>query len=441
MRTRSGMWAMVCAVMLVGAQWALGAADKPAADAAAAQNAGGDEKMLKLAGLTEPKKGDLSRPVKGDEKGDWDKIEKMGQTRIARPKKGESSADYTKRMADHVAGLMKAADEFQKNYPLSSHVEEALKMLAGSAYSLIGRKDQPGLNKEHVAAAEKVMDELAARKDLPADADQILSVYQIGRAQKNANHADKAKTLDSIQKQLAIVKEHLKKYPKDTEFGAAYLLVAEFAEGAGETETATDVLKELAGNSTGDLKEAAETRLKALAKRGTAFELNFTALDGRKVDLTALKGKVVLIDFWATWCGPCMQEFPHVKKVYDKYHDKGLEIVGISLDENKAALESFIEKNKVAWPQYFDGKGWENALAKRFEIHSIPAMWLIDKDGKIATLNARENLEVKIQALLSAAAKEEPKAEKKEAAKEEKETGKPADQKPEPQPEQKAEPK
>jgi len=128
--------------------------------------------------------------------------------------------------------------------------------------------------------------------------------------------------------------------------------------------------------------------------------IQFTAVDGRSVDLEKMKGKVVLLDFWATWCPPCRREVPHVVEAYTKYHDKGLEVIGISLDQDKAALVEFAKKNGMLWPQYFDGKGWQNAIAQKNGIQSIPAMWLIDKQGKVVSTDARADLAGQVEKLL-----------------------------------------
>jgi len=122
---------------------------------------------------------------------------------------------------------------------------------------------------------------------------------------------------------------------------------------------------------------------------GDVLEIAFTDLFGHKVDLAAMKGKVVLIDFWATWCGPCIAELPNVLAAYKKHHDKGFEIIGISLDQDEAALKSFIKDNNMPWPQYFDGQGWKNSIAQKYSVTSIPATYLIGKNGKVVGSNLR----------------------------------------------------
>ena len=112
-------------------------------------------------------------------------------------------------------------------------------------------------------------------------------------------------------------------------------------------------------------------------------------LAGQPLSLARFKGKVVLVDFWATWCGPCIGELPNVLKAYEQHHAKGFEIVGISLDSDRAKLDKFIADKHMTWPQYYDGKGWQSKLAGAYGVNSIPATYLLDGEGKIIAKNLR----------------------------------------------------
>ena len=101
------------------------------------------------------------------------------------------------------------------------------------------------------------------------------------------------------------------------------------------------------------------------------------------------QNKLVLIDFWASWCGPCIRELPNVVKAYERFHDKGLEIVGVSLDKDKARWLAAIEQTGQKWPQMSDLKGWDCAGAQIYGIQSIPANVLIDSQGKIVARDLR----------------------------------------------------
>lgn len=151
------------------------------------------------------------------------------------------------------------------------------------------------------------------------------------------------------------------------------------------------VLKESKGKSP-EIYKQAETTLFRVAPEGLMFPEfpeGTKDMDGKVIKVADYKGKTVLLDFWATWCGPCLREVPNMVNAYEKYHDKGFEIVGISFDQSKEKFLEFTKKEKMTWRQYFDGLGWGNKVGKAYGIRAIPAMYLLDKDGRVITNNAR----------------------------------------------------
>lgn len=141
-----------------------------------------------------------------------------------------------------------------------------------------------------------------------------------------------------------------------------------------------------------------------LLQQGRApFTAELTKLNGDTLTLPDdMEGQVVIVDFWATWCGPCVRSLPHLKEVYEEYRDKGVEIVGISLDKSREKLEDFVEDRQLPWTITFTGKGWEDPTARKYGISGIPAVWVIGKDGKVVSTNARGNLEETLDKALEA---------------------------------------
>ena len=144
-------------------------------------------------------------------------------------------------------------------------------------------------------------------------------------------------------------------------------------------------------------KLLAEANLQGMYRRltllGKPMEISGTLLDGKPVDWESYRGKVVLVDFWATWCGPCRAEIPNVLEMYEAYHDKGFDVLGISLDATPEAAQKYVEENKLPWSSIFpkneDEREWSNPLVAYYGITGIPTAILVGKDGKVVNMNAR----------------------------------------------------
>lgn len=122
---------------------------------------------------------------------------------------------------------------------------------------------------------------------------------------------------------------------------------------------------------------------------GMAPNFELTTPDGKKLSLYDLREHIVLLDFWASWCAPCLAEVPNLKAIYEKYHGKGLNILGVSLDEKEAAWKSAIERKGLTWQHVSSLKGWKCPVAQRFKVTGIPRMYIIDAQGKIIAQDLR----------------------------------------------------
>jgi peroxiredoxin len=132
-----------------------------------------------------------------------------------------------------------------------------------------------------------------------------------------------------------------------------------------------------------------------------AEEIALPSVNGDTIKLSSLKGKVVLIDFWASWCGPCRSSNKSFTKLYPKYKDKGFEILAISLDESSEAWKKANTKDKATWPQVIDRGGWEANTARKWNIYALPTSYLVDKEGTLVAMDLdKKQLENALKELL-----------------------------------------
>jgi thiol-disulfide isomerase/thioredoxin len=198
--------------------------------------------------------------------------------------------------------------------------------------------------------------------------------------------AHKGEKTDDLAQVLAMKGElYHEIFQKDDQYLAILEQVVSDYPATALAKQITTMLPQIEAEIAADAPAAA---IRAKLVVGAAFpDFAVKDLDGKPLSVANYKGKVVLVDFWATWCGPCLKEMPNVIAAYNKYHEKGFEIIGISLDDDadhgRDQVTAFIKDNKMPWPQYYDGKHWETELAVKYGVHEIPGSYLLDGAGKI----------------------------------------------------------
>lgn len=202
---------------------------------------------------------------------------------------------------------------------------------------------------------------------------------------------------------------HLAKYPEVPAIAGVVSRYMGMFERAHPADVTLAEWRALTQNPVVRANDMIARRLEVVERESAEpMDLVFTAVDGREVDLAKLRGKVVLIDVWATWCQPCIAELPTIKKVYADYHEQGFEVIGITLENAglrpsdtpeqveakhaaaKKKLNDFVAEWELPWPQHYDGRFWQNEIARgRFNISSVPATFLLDREGRLAAVNVR----------------------------------------------------
>jgi thiol-disulfide isomerase/thioredoxin len=248
-------------------------------------------------------------------------------------------------------------------------------------------------------AATKVMElekgDKKSKNYLEAQFASLLAKLRLGKLQEGSDEDAKQIVADTAAYLSA-------KDPKDVNGndGAIANAVAQQLEFGGRSDLAKEALAQYseilskAADENDQLKQVVASMAGVLRRMnlpGNKMEIKGKTVDGKDFDWEAYsKGKVVLVDFWATWCGPCVRELPNVKDNYEKYHAKGFDVVGISLDRSREALEKFLEKEGTKWAQlYEDDAGGGHPVAEYYGIQAIPTVILVDKEGKVVSLNAR----------------------------------------------------
>jgi len=329
-------------------------------------------------------------------------FESLRARRFERPPPGDVKATSAFQMAQHDE-VSRAAERFLDRFPSDPRRWEVVAWAVNSPRSsdAAGATTDPAWERRR----ELLRDEILAAEDAPEGP-------WVAVAERAINHlagfrGEPVRDLARAGRIVARLAERVpgsdrRKFAEQTYFAAL-----EAADPAAAEELLRRRVSAQEKNQA--VRDMAAGRLRVIEARRMPLELRFTAADGREVDLAQLRGKVVLIDFWATWCVPCLREMPSVRAAYRKYRDRGFEIVGIAfekapgpraspMERTAAQLVQFARENDMPWPHHYDGKYWDNEFGRRFSIRELPTAFLLGRDGRLVTTDVHGD---KLEAALS----------------------------------------
>jgi thiol-disulfide isomerase/thioredoxin len=271
--------------------------------------------------------------------------------------------------------------------------KETFALLMAAALETFGQTGEAQVQETPAPAAAGKIEKVDFAPELAAVTAQLKEKFDAGKT----SEADLTENLATIN---GLIVKHVQDGNRE-QLARLYLLDAHiYADGLTNTARSraiwAQVVREFPGTLAAQGAAISLAKLEAQAAAdpgpnvpvglevGQRFpNFNETDIAGQPLSVAAHRGRVTMIDFWATWCAPCRAEMPNVIATYDRYYAQGFDIIGVSLDDDQNAVMQFTQAQGMAWSQYFDGKGWDNKLATKYGVHSIPMDYLLDRHGII----------------------------------------------------------
>jgi len=323
-----------------------------------------------------------------------DGIIRQIQSQFALPRQPASQAEAIKMLTTRMERLLEMGADAERKYPAAGNLHLVRIDMLRAAHFLSMHKQNDASHKRLLDISNRIL----ASSDpvgIKASADYFVTLAKV----RPGGSVLPAKATDEIRAYVA-------RYANTDTAALAAARATGLAEAANQPKLKDELIQTIESKYIDDV--AGRAFLRRLGRHpdvGRPFVATLTRLDGTKLTLPEdLLGKVVVIDFWATWCPPCVASIPHMKAIYARHRPQGLEIVGISLDESRSKAKGFVTEHGLNWVHAFSGKGWADPTTRQYDIRAIPSIWVIGRDGKVLSDSARSALEQIIEKALKAPA-------------------------------------
>lgn len=303
----------------------------------------------------------------------------------------EDVGNFNRDSANASLKLAAMCEAFGKNFPDDERADRA------NIRALIALKFAEKLGNH---TGQERFDSLKQKlSPLPTEVEFLLDAAYAMHLSELLDYEVNGVDLDVFSKEIQILTEH---HAAQYDTGRMQFQLAQSLVSSGQVDEGKAALRQtIESVADEEFKSVARLLLTQAERIGKPLAFEFTNLEGQKVSMEGYRGRVVLVDFWAMWCGPCVRALPKLKSLHQALGARQFEILGINFDGDPDSLRKFVKARKMAWPQYPGGEPGENALGKKFSVYQWPTVWLVDKQGVLRDINGEVDTEKKIVKLLN----------------------------------------